>query len=911
MPRSVAIALAVALALFATHAARSADTPTDKPAEKAKSAEDVAKLSDISVSEDPLRHLSNEPSASSFGFSKPLLETPRTVSFVSEEQISVLGISSADDLTRVVPGVVTNRRWGYQGGIDIRGVTADTYFRGMKRVQLQGHARTSLAGMDSIEVVKGPPSPIYGMGRIGGYTNLTPKTGRAKTGTYLPGAQGFAQLLEGSWERSEVTFGLGGPLSLAGKNGGYYLYGLIEDTPQTWIERVPVKQKIIQAANSIDHFIGPFRLEVGGMYQNSITAGAYMNRVTQQLIDHGTYITGSPLVHLDTNGDGQIGLAETFLNSPVKGLVTTTPQNQPLNQDFAWPTDPATGQLAVWNGQQLPQKPGIPKTMLDYLGAHPEINCRAAQVMRGMPAGGPGPASGQLPVGFVLNPCTVGTTQVNDRRGAYEKEQNAKLTTLFLDMVYDTDPDFTVKNQLFYDRLQSYKNSQLPYGETQSIWTAEDKLTATRRIPDAALPRWLRVNALGSINHRITSAYAASGGGDYDFRNDIMANGGFLSVDASFWNNRENASYATGAPVTAAQRSRYTESGIGLMFDMDIFRKTNLIVGGRFDWAKANGADLPRFAQGCTKASPCFSTSPVVGMYLPYGASQRSDRGPSWSISLSHEFPFGIRPYFTYGVASVVLDGPNNILSRSTIDAPSGFIGSATIKEAGIKASLFGGKLLWTSAAFNQTRTDISNPLDPTASADVTSTQTKGVEAEIKWQPLRSLYVALFGVHQTVDYIFATTSNIEFTGRQLGFTDVIDPLTGAVLYPAEAFTYGGRTQVPLPANMRGQYLTRNGNPQDQLGLNSSYQAGKHLAFNLGANWFSRIPVTRVTALMLPSAFVLNTGATWDYNNWHVQLNVNNALDERYFLARNGDTVSQLVSVLPGRNWTATIKHEFR
>src|SRR5688572_11808068 len=74
-----------------------------KPAETTEAAESAAtseadvKLSDISVNEDPMRAISNEPSASSFGFSKPILETPRTVSFVSEEQITLLGISSADD----------------------------------------------------------------------------------------------------------------------------------------------------------------------------------------------------------------------------------------------------------------------------------------------------------------------------------------------------------------------------------------------------------------------------------------------------------------------------------------------------------------------------------------------------------------------------------------------------------------------------------------------------------------------------------------------------------------------------------------------------------------------------------------------------------------------------------------------
>ena len=40
--------------------------------------EDVTQLSDVNVTEDPLRALASEPSASSFGFAKPLLETPRS-----------------------------------------------------------------------------------------------------------------------------------------------------------------------------------------------------------------------------------------------------------------------------------------------------------------------------------------------------------------------------------------------------------------------------------------------------------------------------------------------------------------------------------------------------------------------------------------------------------------------------------------------------------------------------------------------------------------------------------------------------------------------------------------------------------------------------------------------------------------
>jgi iron complex outermembrane receptor protein len=876
------------------------------------SGEDVTQLSDMAVTEDPLRALSNEPSASSFGFSKPLLETPRTVSFVSEEQITLLGISSADDLTRVVPGVYTNRRWGLQGGVDVRGVSADMYFRGMKRLNMQGHARTSLTGMDSIEVVKGPPSPIYGMGRIGGYTNMTPKAGRAKSGSYLPSAQGFAQVVGGSWDRSEVSFGVGGPMDLGEKAGGYYIYGLLEDSPTSWVEPVHAKQKILQGATSIDNVVGPFRLEVGGQYQNSNTAGAFMNRVTQDLIDNGTYVTGTPLVNLDTNGDGQVGFLETHLNSPVRGNVTGT--NQPLNQRFAWPTDPVTGQPQAFD-DGFTSVPGIPQTMLNYLNAHPEINCDAANYMRTLPAGGPTPLSGQLPVGFVLNPCTVGTTEVNPRRAVYEKEQDAQLTLLYADLIYDIDPNFTVKNQLFYDRLESFKNSQLPYGERQSIWRVEDKITATKRIPAESLPGWLAINSLASANYRVTSAYEASGGGDFDYRNDIMAGDGTLIPNASFWNNLENQNLETGAPKTTVDRSKYSETGIGVMLDIDVFRKTNLVLGARYDWADAEASEGIRFSQTCTSASPCQSSGAStgnIGQWLPYGSTDGSDSGHSWSVSVSHQLPFGFRPYATFANSSIVLDSANNLVEPDAIDSPGGFIGDADLMEVGLKASLFGGKLLMTTSAYEQTRTDLSNdPNDPTAGADVTSTENRGLEVEFKWVPTKDIFVQAYALWQEIEYIFASSANVEITGRQLGFQDVVDPTTGEVIYPAEAFVYGGRLQVSLPASLRSQYLTRNGNPERQLGLNASWQITKSVGINAGVNVFAEIPVTRISTITVPEATVANAGVTWSGSGWFVQFAGTNLFDERYYRPRNGDTVSGLMSSMPGRGYTLTVKHDFR
>src|SRR5690606_26128855 len=109
----------------------------DSPADVLPSG--VAGLADLNVVLDPSRPVPREPSQVLFGIGKPLLETPRAVSFVTAETVDLLGLTAVEDLVRVVPGVYTTTRWGIQGSIDVRNVPADTYFRGMKRLNLQGH----------------------------------------------------------------------------------------------------------------------------------------------------------------------------------------------------------------------------------------------------------------------------------------------------------------------------------------------------------------------------------------------------------------------------------------------------------------------------------------------------------------------------------------------------------------------------------------------------------------------------------------------------------------------------------------------------------------------------------------------------------------------------------------------------
>ena len=547
----------------------------------------------VVVTGDPLRALGTAPSDSSFGFTKSLLETPRSVSFISEQQINLFGISTVDDLTRLVPGTFTNTRYGLQGGVNVRGVPSDMYYRGMKRLQMQGHVRTVLSAMDGIEVIKGPPSPIFGMGRIGGYQNLVPKSSRASTGAYMSRLRRVraddARQLRPQRDCRQAS-------AARSARSASKAVSTCSACSRT---RTRMSSRSVRARSSCR---GRSRSKMRSAPSGSSSADRRRSRSRRALVlaasrrtwsTTGTYLRGQPMVNLDFDGDGRIGVVESYTASPVRG-------NDHRDEPGAEPAVRVADRPAALcsTSEDFPQVPGIPATMLDYLNAHPEIDCHAADVMRSMPAGGPLPLSGQLPVGMVLDPCTVSYAPVDYRgNGAFEREQNADQRLAFIDLINDSNPDFTMKNQFLYDNINSFKDSWQPYGENQYIKAVEEKFTVTKRISDENLPDWVRINMLGSVNYRKTSGWIKSSGGDFNWRQDMYHNGGYSYPNTMFWTQLTNPDYATGAPDTRWLSSEQDNAGLGVMFDIDLFTNTNVILGGRYDQTDARATEIPTFTE--------------------------------------------------------------------------------------------------------------------------------------------------------------------------------------------------------------------------------------------------------------------------------------------------------------------------
>jgi iron complex outermembrane receptor protein len=372
-------------------------------------------LDEVTVTGDRLSVMSNKPIASVFGFDKTVAETPRAITTISNDLLSKTIITGISDLVALTPGSFTQSFFGIAGSLDVRGTPGENYFRGIKRIANPGNYPTPIGASDSIDIVRGPASPIYGPSQIGGYLNFIPKSARAGSGQYLTEPTGEIGITTGSWDKKVIHAEVGGPSTLFGKELGYYVYGESENSG-SYYENSHTIQSIFQSSFDLK-ISDSARAEFGGMYQyfrGNQVAG--WNRLSQSLIDTGTYVTGSPK-SLDTNGDGLLSNAEA-----------------------------KAGNISAFIFGPASQTPAAIATAL---AAHPNM--------------------------ALVNP---GTTHISGNQvlvSPLDKLEDT-VTTLYLDFIGEFDSGLKVTNKSFFESLKNNNENLYGYSQFADTWVFEDQL---------------------------------------------------------------------------------------------------------------------------------------------------------------------------------------------------------------------------------------------------------------------------------------------------------------------------------------------------------------------------------------------------------------------------------------------------
>ena len=397
-PLAKALAITTAVAL---------SSPAFAQEEKEVKEKDVEKIQ-VTGS---LGSLPGQDVESVFGFGKSILETPRSASTISQEQMERFNVSDIDELVAFAPGTFTQSFFGVAGSLDVRGTPGETYFRGVRRLDNPGNYPTPIGASSRIDIVRGPASPIYGPAKIGGYLNFNPKSARASGGQYLDAPTGALSYTTGSWDKSVLTAEVGGPASVAGREMGYYIYGELENS-DSYYDNTQTDQTVLQASFNID-ITDNLRFEFGGMYHDydgNQVAG--WNRLTQELVDDGTYITGTAQP-LDTDGDGQIRVyryaavniaGESFFYVPASSFTD----------------DEATALMQLQN----------------------------------------------------VGTTTLSGNQV---LVAPDDQLGNEAITLYFDTIYYTD-NWEIRNQFFYDAYDNINENAYGFSQFHDSWVVEDKL---------------------------------------------------------------------------------------------------------------------------------------------------------------------------------------------------------------------------------------------------------------------------------------------------------------------------------------------------------------------------------------------------------------------------------------------------
>src|SRR5580698_8188196 len=163
----------------------------------------------ITVTDDVVHLLQTGDNDAALGLDKPLIETPRAITLVSDTTIDRYGITGVNDLSAVTPSAYTASYYGVEGAVSLRGTLAENYFQGFKRAENRGTYTTPLSDAEELEIVRGPPSPIYGAGKVGGLVNFLPKT--ADEGDSFGGD---VTLTYGSYSKRNLTAQLSDPVTI-------------------------------------------------------------------------------------------------------------------------------------------------------------------------------------------------------------------------------------------------------------------------------------------------------------------------------------------------------------------------------------------------------------------------------------------------------------------------------------------------------------------------------------------------------------------------------------------------------------------------------------------------------------------------------------------------------------------------
>jgi iron complex outermembrane recepter protein len=322
-------ALALMLLALTTARAQQASPPAapaaTNPSAPAAADANVTTLEKYTVSDVPLDEQilpTVRPVDSVFGDPADVIDIPRSVSMVNKAWMDDRQVTNSMDFGQFSPGVYSPARYGVPATPIVRGDNAQIYLDGQAALFTTSSILPSFNGVESMDVVKGPGSAIYGPQSegAGGYVNFTTKepyfdhehTDVSMTLGYLASGNSYWNPEMTIDTSAPITSDLAYRVSYLSRYGNGYYNNEKNRTQDIFVALTYHAGKTLK----FDWW--------AQYYENLDGDVTGVNRVTQDFINNGTYIGGQVIAYPDTppyglgNVDGSYGVLNPATAYKVK-----------------------------------------------------------------------------------------------------------------------------------------------------------------------------------------------------------------------------------------------------------------------------------------------------------------------------------------------------------------------------------------------------------------------------------------------------------------------------------------------------------------------------------------------------------------------------------------------------------------
>lgn len=812
--------------------------------------------------------LPDRPSGSVDGLDAAVVDVPRSVFQIDEQQLRREPLRNADDLVRYAPGITRNGGQNVSIAPLIRGQASELFQDGQRTYNVRHPFNTN--AFEGVDIVAGPPSQVFGpSSRSGGYANyLAKKPDFSTQRTTLSGSYG-------SWSTGKLTLDTTAPISdtLA------YRVSLTPQRADDYYDGV---------SNNYNAFYGAlawkptskvrvdWNLAYDDYYDFNVIHG--WNRATQDSVDSGQYWGGraTPIV-AQTVGTATRYYSPVYAsgayNSAITGWVERTPNAK--NQFIAGPlligaqlpsfltsaTNPGTVRGWVYD----PTTPGNGATSIsrsDFSNPNDKNTAKRA--------------TSQLRVVAELSPSW---SLANSTLFQYSKDTGdsvGSFFTQFSDHLLDNRTELRGRHHFELGGvgidLQSNtgvslrRESFTTLAANNSFFTAPYDLTAPLGLKTPATIYGLPVPA-GSGSWIGTAGVPQQTSFGYLNlpRMYPVANGLYAEAGGS----------ATVGGATYTARGDWTNTGV--------FTQLNTLVDGRFGLNVGLSAtkvdahiENPLAATAAQVASDDRSTwLPAAQVNLLWKPTEQS------TIYATVDRSYAIN---TGGFADVLTWGSNNQLN------PLAFRSLSNLREVGAKADLIPGRL-FASLAYYKAERDLS----PAPDGSIARLRIHGTEAAIRAQLSSQLSAGLN----------ASAINARYDFVSFGSGGFFSPW-GFVADNATVFGDGNvLNKRPAPGSLQAP-----GIPKHSASGFVDYQFDNGLGTQLSAWWTSAWYTSITQTVKVPAEHAVDWTLYYRQPRYELSLTVRNLTNEKNFSAGLTGTTNEFLVPSPSRSAQVSVAYHF-